>query len=132
VPVGRKAGWNSGQKSRAGRRPDPRQTEPRTGKTLGTSRGGFVTVKVASGGAAKAVLRCGERKPGGDEAHEGRGVAAGLTARRGHRTLRGEQSPEVRGGLAGAAARLQASSSNGQEGNWLGNRSKAPRGGTIP
>src|SRR2546425_11339872 len=71
-PVLRKEDGGSGQKPRAGRWPGPRQTEPCTGVTPRTSCDGLVAGKVAGGGDVKAFPRCGDRTPGGGEAHEGR------------------------------------------------------------
>ena len=78
-PVSRKEGGGSGQKPRAGRWPGPRQTEPRTGDTPRTGHNGLVAVKVVGGGGAKALPRCGDGRPGGGEAQEGRGSAGALT-----------------------------------------------------
>jgi len=78
-PVLRKEGGGSGQKPRAGRWPGPRQTEPRTGDTPRTGCNGLVAVKVVGGGDVKAFPRCGEGRPGGGEAQEGRGSAGALT-----------------------------------------------------
>jgi hypothetical protein len=63
----------SGQKARAGRQPDSRQANPRNGQTPRASREGFLAVKVEGGGDVKAFPRCAGGRPGGAEAHEGRG-----------------------------------------------------------
>ena len=85
-PAARWAAWNrprtrlferrdggSGQKARAGRQPDSRPANPGNGETPKASREGFLTAKVTGGGDVKAFPRCTGGKPGGAEAHEGRG-----------------------------------------------------------
>jgi len=78
-PVLRKEGGGSGQKPRAGRWPGSRQTEPHTGDTPRTGCNGLVAAKVVGGGDVKAFPRCGEGRPGGGEAQEGRGSNGALT-----------------------------------------------------
>jgi len=72
-PVFRKEDGGSGRKARAGRWRDSTQTDLRIGKTPKTSRGGFAAVKVMGGEGVKALSRCAGGRPGGAEAHEGRG-----------------------------------------------------------
>ncbi len=72
-PISERRTGVTGQKPRAGRRPDSRKANPRSGETPGTSCGGFIAVKVVGGAGVKASVRCAERVPGGGEAHEGRG-----------------------------------------------------------
>ncbi len=85
-PAARWAAWNrprtrlferrdggSGRKARAGRQPDSRPANPGNGETPKASREGFFTAKVMGGGGVKAFPRCLGGKPGGAEAHEGRG-----------------------------------------------------------
>ena len=72
-PDFRKEDGGSSHKPRAGRQPDPRQANPCNGETPEASRGGFIAVKATGGAGVKASARCTEGKPGGGEAHEGRG-----------------------------------------------------------
>jgi hypothetical protein len=59
-PDFRKEDGGSGQEPRAGRQPESRQAPARVGETPGTSRGGFIAVKVVGGEDVKASSRRAE------------------------------------------------------------------------
>ena len=115
-PAARWAAWNrprtrlferrdggSGQKARAGRQPDSRPANPGNGETPKASREGFLTAKVTGGGDVKAFPRCTGGKPGGAEAHEGRGsveaqpVSTDTALATGSKALKASAGFEARG-----------------------------------
>src|SRR6266404_900869 len=139
-PAARWAAWNrprtrlferrdggSGRKARAGRQPDSRPANPGNGETPKASREGFFTAKVMGGGGVKAFPRCLGGKPGGAEAHEGRGsveaqpVSTDTALAAGSKALKARAWSLVKGGCA-----------QRQEGmTWPGKPGTAPRRGTI-
>ena len=131
-PHFRKEERATGQEPRAGRQPAPRQADPCSGETPRTDRGGVIAVKVAGGGDPKWFPSCGERAPGGGEAHEGRGSRRGLTASPRHRTHRGEQGPEGEGVGAGAGQTAGEGVQRHEGMTRPGKPGTAPRRGTIP
>jgi len=111
-PVFRKEDGSSGQKPRAGRLSDPRRHELLTGETLRASCGGFIAVKVASGGGVKALPRWAETNPGEVKPKRGADRAGSKPPRPGTALVAGSKALKSR---AGSLARVkpQAGSSNG-------------------
>jgi len=127
-PDFRKEDGGSGQKARAGRKPESRQANPCNGKTPGISREGFLLVKVEGGRGRESVPTLRGERTRRSEAQEGRGsveaqpVSTDTALAAGSKALKSRARSLVTGG------RVQR-----QEGmNRPGKPGTAPRRGTNP